>query len=75
MLADFADLLNMVSISTLFAFWIVALGLIWFRGYERGVTPRPKALLLAAHMAVIVAASIGRWLQGWGATLKACGRS
>jgi len=55
---DFAELINMVSISTLFAFWIVALGLIWFRGYESGVTTRPRALLLATHMFVIVAASI-----------------
>ena len=29
--ADFADLINMVSISTLFAFWIVALALLWYR--------------------------------------------
>lgn len=62
--ADFADLADMVSISTLFAFWIVALALIWNRYYKQGVSPRRDNYKVAAHMAVIVACSVGECL-GW----------
>jgi hypothetical protein len=49
----------MVSISTLFAFWIVALGLIWFRGYERGVTSHAQGALLGGHMILFVGCALG----------------
>lgn len=49
----------MVSISTLFAFWMVALALIWNRYYKEGVSPRPANYKVAAHLFVIVAASVG----------------
>ncbi len=49
----------MVSISTLFAFWIVALALIWNRYYKQDVSPKPANYKVAAHLAVIVAASVG----------------
>jgi amino acid transporter len=63
--AGFDDLVDMVSISTLFAFWIVALALIWNRYFKPGVSPRPANLKVAAHLAVIVAASVGEWAS-WG---------
>jgi hypothetical protein len=50
----------MVSISTLFAFWIVALALIWNRYYKQDVSPKPANYKVAAHMSVIVAASLGK---------------
>jgi hypothetical protein len=52
----------MVSISTLFAFWIVALGLIWFRGYERGVTSHAQGALLGGHMILLIACALGEAL-------------
>lgn len=58
--ADFADLLDMVSISTLFAFWIVALALIWYRGYVHRTTPPARAGLLAAHMLLLIGCSLGK---------------
>lgn len=60
--ADFADLVDMVSISTLFAFWIVALALIWNRYYKEGESPRKANYIVAGHMFVLVAASVGEWL-------------
>lgn len=58
--AGFDDLVDMVSISTLFAFWIVALALIWNRYYKQDVSPKPANYKVAAHMSVIVAASLGK---------------
>lgn len=55
---DFASILDMVSISTLFAFWLVAVGLLWRRGYVHGHTRAPQTILLVVHLAVIVAASL-----------------
>lgn len=74
---DFADLINMVSISTLFAFWIVGLALIWFRGYQKGVTSTPDALKLAAHMFLMVSVAlvftICYWLVDSYIPLVVCG--
>lgn len=58
-MTGFDDLVDMVSISTLFAFWIVALALIWNRYFKANVSPRAANYRVAAHMAVIVAASVG----------------
>lgn len=55
---DFADLADMVSISTLFAFWACALALIWNRGYKQGETPRRDSYKLGALMALLVTACI-----------------
>lgn len=52
----------MVSISTLFAFWIVALALIWNRYFKADVSPWPANYRVAAHLAVLVAASVGELL-------------
>lgn len=60
----FDELVDMVSISTLFAFWIVALALMWNRYYLEGVSPRAANLKVAAHLAVLVAASLGE--SQWG---------
>jgi hypothetical protein len=37
LLSPFSDLADMVSISTLFAFWVVALGLVWRRSCTDGI--------------------------------------
>lgn len=50
----------MVSISTLFAFWIVALALMWNRYHKDDVSPRAADWKVAAHLFVIVAASLGK---------------
>jgi amino acid transporter len=57
--ADFADLLDMVSISTLFAFWIVALALMWHRCFEPSRHSPVRVALLSAQLFVMVAACIG----------------
>jgi amino acid transporter len=57
--ADFADLVDMVSISTLFAFLVVALALLWHRHHKPGVSPARHSLRAAAHLALLVATSIG----------------
>lgn len=58
--ADFADLVDMVSISTLFAFWVVALALIWNRHYVRGVTPTWTTATVATAMLTMIGSSIGK---------------
>jgi APA family basic amino acid/polyamine antiporter len=55
---DFADLAEMVSISTLFAFWLVALGLMWRRHYIHRQTPAKRGVLLAFLLLMIVSSSI-----------------
>eukprot|EP00775_Hariotina_reticulata_P001934 gene1934-2264_t len=55
---DFAELVDMVSISTLFAFWVVALALIWNRHYVRGVTPTRTTATVATAMLTMIASSI-----------------
>eukprot|EP00882_Tetradesmus_deserticola_P006703 GHRQ01007056.1.p1 GENE.GHRQ01007056.1~~GHRQ01007056.1.p1 ORF type:complete len:407 (+),score=118.31 GHRQ01007056.1:579-1799(+) len=57
---DFADLAEMVSISTLFAFWMVALALMWHRYCQpQGpVPPLKHRALVGSHMGFIVAASL-----------------
>ncbi|WIA11144.1 hypothetical protein OEZ85_011287 [Tetradesmus obliquus] len=58
---DFADLAEMVSISTLFAFWMVALALIWHRYCQPGTgaaPPMKHRAMVGAHMGIIVAASL-----------------
>lgn len=55
---DFADLLNMVSISTLFAFWIVALALMWHRCFEPSRHSPVRVALLSVQLFVMVAACI-----------------
>src|SRR5690242_8610417 len=55
---DFADLVDMVSISTLFAFWMVALALIWYRYYKAGATTKKETTILSVLMFVLVACSI-----------------
>jgi hypothetical protein len=51
----------MVSISTLFAFWMVALALIWHRYCQpQGPAPQLKhRATVGALMGIIVAASVG----------------
>jgi hypothetical protein len=51
----------MVSISTLFAFWMVALALIWHRYCQPlgSAPPLKHRAVVGAHMGVIVAASVG----------------
>jgi hypothetical protein len=53
---------EMVSISTLFAFWMVALALIWHRYCQpQGPAPPTKhKAIVGAHMGIIVAASLGK---------------
>ncbi|WIA31201.1 hypothetical protein OEZ86_001201 [Tetradesmus obliquus] len=58
---DFADLAEMVSISTLFAFWMVALALIWHRYCQPGTgtaPPMKHRAMVGVHMGIIVAASL-----------------
>eukprot|EP00878_Enallax_costatus_P001204 GHUV01001346.1.p1 GENE.GHUV01001346.1~~GHUV01001346.1.p1 ORF type:complete len:380 (+),score=37.80 GHUV01001346.1:378-1517(+) len=55
---DFADLVDMVSISTLFAFWMVALALLWHRYYKPGATPKKQTVILSVLMAVLVGCSL-----------------
>jgi amino acid transporter len=57
--AGFDELVDMVSISTLFAFWMVALALIWNRYFKQDVSPRRDNLKVAAHLVVLVAAAVG----------------
>lgn len=57
--ADFADLINMVSISTLFAFWIVALALLWYRCFPKAAGNMRMTFLLSIELFVMVAACIG----------------
>jgi amino acid transporter len=59
--ADFSDLINMVSISTLFAFWIVALALLWHRCFTPARHSPPKVSLLCIELFVMVAACIGEY--------------
>lgn len=54
----FDELVDMVSISTLFAFWMVALALIWNRYFKQDVSPRRDNLKVAAHLVVLVAAAV-----------------
>lgn len=56
---DFADLANMVSIGTLFVFWVVALAQIWKRSYIPGVTTSAKKWNAIIHMALLVGFSLG----------------
>eukprot|EP00879_Flechtneria_rotunda_P002193 GHRR01002379.1.p1 GENE.GHRR01002379.1~~GHRR01002379.1.p1 ORF type:complete len:523 (+),score=115.42 GHRR01002379.1:1539-3107(+) len=56
---DFAELINLVSISTLFAFWIVALGLLWKRYYKQNNSKAVRSnLILAVQMLLLVASCI-----------------
>jgi len=60
----------MVSISTLFAFWMVALALIWNRHYVRGVTPAVTTTMVVMTMLAMIGSSIGktsptRWFRSW----------
>jgi len=57
--ADFADLINMVSISTLFAFWMVALALLWYRCIPAARNGVMSSCLLVLELAAMVAACIG----------------
>jgi amino acid transporter len=61
----FDELVDMVSISTLFAFWMVALALIWNRYYKQGESPRRDSYKVAAHLFVLVAASVGERRGAW----------
>jgi amino acid transporter len=60
--ADFAELINMVSISTLFAFWIVALALLWYRCLPKTRGSVMSLFLLSIELFVMVAACIGESL-------------
>ena len=55
---DFVDLAEMVSISTLFAFWLVAVGLMWRRHYIHRQTPPMRGFLLAFLLFMIIGSSI-----------------
>jgi hypothetical protein len=55
----FDELINMVSISTLFAFWIVALALIWHRCFQQSHGSIKYTALLGLELLVLVAAAIG----------------
>jgi len=55
---DFADLAEMVSISTLFAFWLVAVGLMWRRHYIHRQTTPARGCLLAFLLLMIIGSSI-----------------
>eukprot|EP00877_Chromochloris_zofingiensis_P004698 jgi/Chrzof1/14229/Cz08g30110.t1 len=57
--SDFADLADMVSISTLFAFWVVAMGLLWRRSYVYGRTSRLQTITLILHLLILVGSCIG----------------
>jgi hypothetical protein len=58
LLTDFAELSQMVSISTLFAFWIVALGLIWRRSYVSGSSSKLQLHLLLLHLVGLFVSSL-----------------
>lgn len=55
---DFAELLNMVSISTLFAFWIVALACMWNRYWHPTSMSLVSRVGLSVHLIVIIGVSI-----------------
>lgn len=55
---DFAELADMVSISTLFCFWVVALGLLWRRTHVPRETPPHVTASLLVHLALLVGASV-----------------
>jgi hypothetical protein len=59
----------MVSISTLFAFWMVALALLWHRYCQPQAGPAPPLkhrAMVGAHMGIIVAAALGECsCEGW----------
>lgn len=76
--ADFADLLNMVSISTLFAFWIVALALLWYRCIPAARNSVMSSSLLVLELTAMVAACIGMYialLRPWSHTTVCHGTS
>jgi hypothetical protein len=50
---------NPQILRTCFAFWMVALGLLWRRGYVHGATRPATAAILLLHLLVIVGACIG----------------
>ena len=58
LLTDFAELSEMVSISTLFAFWIVALGLIWRRSYVPGSSSKQQLRVTLLHLTGMFLASL-----------------
>ncbi|WIA23368.1 hypothetical protein OEZ85_000131 [Tetradesmus obliquus] len=60
---SFDELLNMVSISTLFAFWIVALALMWKRYYTPG--SNGKNALMAGQLLLLVGAALTFTIVYW----------
>jgi FtsH-binding integral membrane protein len=56
---DFAELANMVSIGTLFVFWVVALAQIWKRSFVPGVTSAKNKLITTVHLVALVGFSLG----------------
>jgi hypothetical protein len=50
---------QLISISTLFAFLVVALALIWSRYYEPGESDCAQGLRVGVHLFLLVGASIG----------------
>lgn len=61
----------MVSISTLFAFWIVALALLWHRCFRPSRHSPAKIALLSIELFVMVAACIGECAVGVCVAFKA----
>jgi hypothetical protein len=51
--------MQLISISTLFAFLVVALALIWSRYYEPGESDCTQGLRVGVHLFLLVGASIG----------------
>jgi APA family basic amino acid/polyamine antiporter len=52
-------LANMVSIGTLFAFFMVAAALFFYRLYDDKVSTKREGIIALVHLLLIVAASLG----------------
>ena len=57
--ARLCSLQNMVSIGTLFVFWVVALAQIWKRSYVPGFTSLRNRIITTVHMVALVGFSLG----------------
>lgn len=55
----FDELLNLVSICTLFVFWQVAVALIWRRQFQANVTTPKQTVISAIFLTLIIGCSLG----------------
>ncbi len=53
-------LANMVSIGTLFAFFMVAASLFFYRLYDSNTSTKREGIIALVHLLLIVAASLGK---------------